>query len=824
MTNDSDRLMGKVRRAGAFDGRSLLICAPTNTGKSYIAQKLVLHYVENQDLGYTSVYLCPFKALAEEIALSLEEKIRARIQEAETSAEVSSLRYKMPVLSTGDYAEPVDFSTVPLLVATYEKFAALISKRRDFRPYVVVADEVQLVGDETRGARAEFLIASLIERETIGQKVLLYALSAVIGNSKQLSDWLQLPLVQGDDSDRFVPLTIRSACVHEKDAAADFIHRTVLSEVRDRKQVLILDPSARGFSEKRAEGLKEVVGRLLSKEERSRADSLAAQLVLIAPYLRPLAELVREGVAYHHAGLELEARRLIERAFRRDGVPKVICCSPTLAAGVNLPAARVILRNPVFQGIERRPLTPSECLNMLGRAGRYIPQRKEQHPGVANICLTAKQKEECAATLEAVEKRQPGNVRSQIPTSLSHVMDFVLWSIQLRGAKTVEGIIQSYVKTLWAAERGAKTPVRTTGRLRDLVAASLNTDGKLDELRIHKAAVMDGAKIVGAVRSSSGIYEIEIPPAWRPRCNGPQRHPADHCKHVRKLLLSGLTPRKDATLPIAAFDAAMRLVPEFGVNMPPERVLQFATEILAEWQFLEEGPKGYDVTEDGRIAAASWLPKSMLYQLRERVLAAEKDAKIADVITWAFADVLRLVDLNGLEDGIGVWLRGAPPDQIVACLKGTRGYQDFLSVRDHLVTILRTYAQYAQAHEKTFLIKPLTHATRKVQHGVPDDGLPLACAMLKSLNRDRLLTLYQRGIKSLDQLAAIDPGTVVLPGETGDRSKDAIEEARARLAKIRELTAMSAGAERERRIRQLTSEFGMDLDDFHEFLLGEARK
>jgi hypothetical protein len=53
----------------------------------------------------------------------------------------------------------------------------------------------------------------------------------------------------------------------------------------------------------------------------------------------------------------------------------------------------------------------------------------------------------------------------------------------------------------------------------------------------------------------------------------------------RKLLLSGLTTsRKDATLPIAAFDAAMRLVPGFAVNMPPERILQFATEVWAEWE------------------------------------------------------------------------------------------------------------------------------------------------------------------------------------------------------------------------------------------------
>ncbi|MBW1700002.1 MAG: DEAD/DEAH box helicase [Deltaproteobacteria bacterium] len=303
----------KVIDSGAFEGKSVMICAPTNTGKSYIAQELLVQYLEEQEIGYTSVYLCPYKALAEEIAFSLEEMINTRIQEVEENGDISSLRHRRPILSTGDYSEPVDFSTVPLLVATYEKFASLISKRRDFRPYVVIADEVQLIGDETRGARAEFLISSLAEGESLGQSVLFYPLSAVMGNAKQIADWLNLPLVQGDDNDRFVPLTIKPPLVHDGDAATTFIRKTVAAEVKNKRQVLVLDPSARANSERRAEGLKDTVAKLLTREEKKTAGSIANQLLQIVPYLRPLADLVRNGVAYHHAGLDLEARRLIER-------------------------------------------------------------------------------------------------------------------------------------------------------------------------------------------------------------------------------------------------------------------------------------------------------------------------------------------------------------------------------------------------------------------------------------------------------------------------------------------------------------------------------
>lgn len=79
---------------------------------------------------------------------------------------------------------------------------------------------------------------------------------------------------------------------------------------------------------------------------------------------------MNSGVAFHHAGLDGSDRQAIEKGFL-EGDINVICCTSTLAVGVNLPCHLVIIKNTVcYQESGLKEYADLEMMQMLGRAGR----------------------------------------------------------------------------------------------------------------------------------------------------------------------------------------------------------------------------------------------------------------------------------------------------------------------------------------------------------------------------------------------------------------------------------------------------------------------
>ena len=346
-------------------GESVLLACPTASGKSLVAY---LALVRAFRAGRTGLYLVPLRALAQE--------------KAEELARFAPLGLKVG-LSIGDFdvsAEQLD--KLDVLVATSEKADGLLRRGSPWldRLGVVVADEIHLMRDPERGPTLEVSLTRLRRSYPDLQVV---ALSATVGNSEEVAEWLRARHIASDF--RPVPLkmgvyydgriTFTDLSTRDIDGATEAVPRLVGSIIAEGGQALVF-VNTRKASEQAAQALGPTVRGKLTAEERARARAVMAELSETSDEetegMRHLAGMIPSGVAYHNASLTNPERRLIERSFR-DRTLKVLVATPTLAAGINLPARRVIVRDTSryddHLGMQA-PIPATDVHQMLGRAGR----------------------------------------------------------------------------------------------------------------------------------------------------------------------------------------------------------------------------------------------------------------------------------------------------------------------------------------------------------------------------------------------------------------------------------------------------------------------
>lgn len=177
----------KAVQAGLLDSKSILVCTPTASGKTLIAELAMLNAI--LDSKGKAVYIVPLKALANEKFREFKRKWGSRVRVAMTIGDLDS--------------DAPDLETKDLIICTAEKLDALM---RHHAPWVkslscVVVDEIHLLNDPGRGPVLEILITMLREA---AKGVQFIGLSATIGNPQELADWLNANLIL--DSWRPVPL------------------------------------------------------------------------------------------------------------------------------------------------------------------------------------------------------------------------------------------------------------------------------------------------------------------------------------------------------------------------------------------------------------------------------------------------------------------------------------------------------------------------------------------------------------------------------------------------------------------------------------------
>ena len=421
----------KALEAGVEEGHSVVVATPTASGKTLVGLIAIVNRLSSR--GGRAFYTTPLRSIA------MEKYREFKVLER--------MGFSVGV-SVGDYSEGEVRGDV--VITTYEKLDSLLRNDPGIANTitVLVVDEIHYVSDGERGPVLESLIAKILSLPTQPQIV---ALSATVPNASEIAEWLGARLVV--DSWRPVPLregVYWRGLIEYSDGS-----------VREVKQVtgfpdvdLVVDCSSEGgqslvFSQSRRRVVSLAL-RASKFSDKMDYDERVAREVSVelldseGPRVlrEELAKLVARGVAYHHAGLSSEQRRLIEDAFRRGGLA-VIYATPTLAAGVNLPARRVVVDEYMrFEEGIWKPITVAEYKQLAGRAGR---------PGLdpyGEAVIVASQGDSVEELLESYVRGEVERVESRLG-GLRGLRHMILGLIASGFSSTIEGVVRVLRKTLY---------------------------------------------------------------------------------------------------------------------------------------------------------------------------------------------------------------------------------------------------------------------------------------------------------------------------------------------------------------------------------------
>ncbi|XP_061732226.1 helicase POLQ-like isoform X2 [Nerophis ophidion] len=397
--------------------RNLIYTLPTSGGKTLVAELLILREVVCRKKD--CIFILPYVSL-------VQEKVRG----------LASFGLELDFLVEEYAGSKGRFPPVKrrggqrsLYIATIEKAHSLVnslieSARLDCVGLLVV-DELHMLGDGSRGALLEITLAKVLNLSSHTQ---IIGMSATLGNISDLQTFLKAETYNND----FRPVQLREYVklgdgIYEVDPKEEECFRlcrrvklkyssamqkmdpdhivALVTEVIPRHSCLLFCPT-----KKNCENVAVMICKYL-REDFLRQRQAEKEVLLrelkdsgngsMCPVLRKTVPL---GVAYHHSGLTGEERKLLEDAYS-NGVLCLLTCTSTLAAGVNLPARRVILRSPY---VASELIKTSQYKQMAGRAGRaglddegesiLIVQDKERFKAKALLCAPM---EKCYSALLA---------------------------------------------------------------------------------------------------------------------------------------------------------------------------------------------------------------------------------------------------------------------------------------------------------------------------------------------------------------------------------------------------------------------------------------
>lgn len=452
------------------EGKSVVVCAPTGAGKTVIAEHAIHCALKD---GKKVFYTTPLKALSNQKFSDFSAKYGADKVGLLTGDSSFNRNAQIVVMTTEVFRN--------MLYGT--NFGSVTDNLKDVK--YVILDEVHYMNDEQRGTVWE---ESIIYCPT---NVQIIALSATVANADKLTEWIntvhsKTELINTDfrpvplrffyfDSSQpntILPLLTPNGTLNKKikPEKKQFKRGKVVQRKYTSKDVVrvlhekdMLPAIYFTFSRKKCDEQMERCADLclVTPQEQKQIQEIIDEYIAENPYLykNKHIEYLLQGVASHHAGLLPGWKVLVEKLFQK-GLIKVVFATETLAAGINMPA-----RSTVISSISKRTdtghrtLTPSEFLQMSGRAGR----RGMDEIGYVTIVGTSFQTPEEVAEL-VLSDANP--LESRFSPSYSMVLN-LLQRFSLEEAK--ELVLKSFGY------------YSSNTRLEPLLAVQLENQEKIDE-------------------------------------------------------------------------------------------------------------------------------------------------------------------------------------------------------------------------------------------------------------------------------------------------------------------------------------------------------
>ncbi|XP_051719520.1 probable ATP-dependent DNA helicase HFM1 isoform X1 [Ctenopharyngodon idella] len=363
-----------------YTDKNFVACAPTGSGKTVLFELAIVRLlIESSEPWHNvrAVYMAPIKALCSQRYENWKQKfgpLGLNCKELTGDTEIDDI---------------FEIQDAHLIFTTPEKWDSMTRRWKDncLLPSVrlFLIDEVHVVKDKTRGATLEVVVSRmktmhsyhLAVNSESKASVRFVAVSATIPNIRDLSEWLSdesgpATCLEMDDSHR--PVKLRKVVLgfpcgsnqneFKFDLSLNYKISNIIQTYSDQKPTLVFCSTRKGVQQSAAVLAKDARF-IMSIDHKQRLMKYANSLLDAK-----LRDLFICGIGYHHAGMDVSDRKLIEEAFTVGDLP-VLFTTSTLAMGVNLPAHLVIIKSTLhYVGGACEEYSEADLLQMIGRAGR----------------------------------------------------------------------------------------------------------------------------------------------------------------------------------------------------------------------------------------------------------------------------------------------------------------------------------------------------------------------------------------------------------------------------------------------------------------------